>query len=145
MQRLCAAAVLFSRGTPFMLAGEEFLRSKGGNGNSYNAPDSVNNLDWEALTPDSDEWAMAEYYRRLITLRREHSFFTEAEISAQLLPGQDRVIMLSWSMNGQYVAYALLNPADEESPIEFAGGPWTVLLGESAEKIPAMGALLVAR
>ena len=145
MQRLCAAAVLFSRGTPFMLAGEEFLRSKGGNGNSYNAPDSVNNLDWEALTPDSDAWAMAEYYRTLIALRREHSFFTRAEVSAGIFPMSDNVIWISWNENGSYVAYAVLNPHAEESSIEFEGGPWTVLLGESADKIPARGALLVAK
>ncbi len=39
-------ALLTSQGVPYMQGGEEFGRTKGGNNNSYNAPDSVNEVDW---------------------------------------------------------------------------------------------------
>jgi pullulanase len=47
---LATSFVLFSQGIPFMQAGQEFLRTKGGNDNSYNAPDSVNAIDWNRIT-----------------------------------------------------------------------------------------------
>ena len=52
MNRLGAAIIMVSRGTPFMQAGEEMLRSKGGDENSYNSGDAVNNIDWEVLQND---------------------------------------------------------------------------------------------
>ena len=43
---LANAVVFTSQGTAFMLAGEELLRTKKGNDNSYNAPDAVNQYDY---------------------------------------------------------------------------------------------------
>ena len=43
---LANAVVFTSQGTTFMLAGEEMLRTKKGNNNSYNAPDSINQYDY---------------------------------------------------------------------------------------------------
>ncbi len=46
MAILANAVVLTSQGTAFLLAGEEFGRTKGGDHNSYQSPDSVNALDY---------------------------------------------------------------------------------------------------
>ena len=109
MNRLCAAAVLLSRGTPFFLAGEEMLRTKDGDSNSYNSSDAVNNLDWDSLAPDSPQLAMSEYYRGLIALRKENAFLRSGETpECELLEGN--VIAVTWRENGQAVAFALLNP-----------------------------------
>ena len=80
MNRLGAAIMMISRGTPFWQAGEEMLRSKPNadgtfNENSYNASDAVNNINWELLTSDSDEYAMMRYYQGLIALRKAYSIF----------------------------------------------------------------------
>ena len=77
INRLCAGIVLTSRGVPFFQSGEELLRSKpDGNGgfveNSYNAPDEINNIDWNSLRPGSDAEAMRDYYRGLIAFRKAH-------------------------------------------------------------------------
>ena len=136
MNRLCAATVLLSRGTPFFLAGEEMLRTKGGDGNSYKSPDSVNNLDWEALTPESAQWQMVQYYRQLIAMRRGNDFFTRAEVSAELL--ENNVIAVTWTTNGETVAYAVINPNIGEMEAELPAGQWTVLLRD-AEATPEGG------
>lgn len=65
--RMAAALVLLSRGIAFIQAGQEFLRSKGGEHNSYNLPDSVNSLKWDLV---SENRAEVEYYRGLIALRK---------------------------------------------------------------------------
>jgi pullulanase len=53
MNLLSAAIVQTSQGTPFVMQGEELLRSKKNedgsyNGNSYNAGDKVNAIDYNA-------------------------------------------------------------------------------------------------
>ncbi len=141
MNRLCGAAVLLGRGMPFMLAGEELLRSKGGDSNSYASPDEVNNIDWEALTPDSDAWAMAQYYRTLIALRRENAFLRTGEVSGEVLA--DNCIRLVWSEGGRVIACAIFNPNETACAAALPDGDWTPLLGESTESVPARSVLLV--
>lgn len=72
--KLAAAIVQTSQGTPFMLQGEEFLRTKEDEDgkkyeNTYNKPDSVNKLDYSRL----EEYGyVTDYYRGLIKFRKNH-------------------------------------------------------------------------
>ena len=68
MSMLANAIVFTSQGTSFMLAGEEFLRSKGGNSNSYNASYEVNELNYELKITHMD---MFENYKKLIALKKD--------------------------------------------------------------------------
>ena len=72
MVMLAGAIVLTSQGIPFLHAGVEFCRTKNGNGNSYNAPDQVNQLDWVRKSVYKDVY---EYYRQLIQLRKNIPLF----------------------------------------------------------------------
>jgi pullulanase len=72
MDLLSAAIVFTSQGIPFLPLGDEFLRTKGGSHNSYNLPDSVNQLDWSRKAKYPEVYA---FYRRLIALRRAHPAF----------------------------------------------------------------------
>ncbi|MBE6142302.1 MAG: type I pullulanase [Erysipelotrichaceae bacterium] len=67
MNVLANAVVFTSQGTSFMLAGEEFLRTKGGNGNSYNASYKVNELDYSLKIKHLD---MFESYQKLIMFKK---------------------------------------------------------------------------
>jgi len=69
---LAQTAVFTSQGVPFMLSGEEMLRSKQGVHNSYNSPDSINHLDWNNLKQYPQVF---DYYSNLIKLRRNHPAF----------------------------------------------------------------------
>jgi len=46
MDKLANAIVLTSQGTAFLHAGSEFLKTKNGEHNSYNLPDTINQIDW---------------------------------------------------------------------------------------------------
>ena len=81
MNRLGAAILMISRGTPFFQAGEEMLRSKDGDENSYKSSDAVNNIRWETLTPDSEAYRTMEYYRGLIAMRRTYDAFRYGDVS----------------------------------------------------------------
>jgi pullulanase len=72
MDKLANAVVLTSQGIPFIHAGEEMLRTKKGNHNSYNAPDSINQIDWRWKSENKN---VVDYYKNLIQLRKNHPAF----------------------------------------------------------------------
>jgi pullulanase len=72
MHRMALALVLVAQGKAFIHGGEEFLRTKNGVENSYNAPDSVNRLDWLLK---AKHLASYEYVRGIIAIRRAHPMF----------------------------------------------------------------------
>ena len=63
------ATVLFSQGTPMLLAGDEFARSQQGNNNAYCQDNEISWLDWSA---DDHGQALQRFVRRLIALRKAH-------------------------------------------------------------------------
>lgn len=72
MHRLASAMILTSQGIPFLHAGQEFMRTKGGEENSYKSPIEVNWLDWERCAAHQHNVA---YMRELIALRKSHPAF----------------------------------------------------------------------
>jgi isoamylase len=62
------ATLLLSRGTPMLLAGDEFGRSQGGNNNTYCQDNEISWLDWQGIGPDGR--AQAEFVRKLLMIRR---------------------------------------------------------------------------
>ena len=78
MQKLANAIVLTSQSVPFLHAGVEMCRTKGGNSNSYKSPDSVNAIDWSRK---AKYIAVFNYYRGLIALRKAHPAFRMGQSS----------------------------------------------------------------
>ena len=69
---LAQTAVFTSQGVPFMLSGEELLRTKQGVHNSFESPDSINHLDWN----NKEKYPQVfNYYKNLIALRKNHPAF----------------------------------------------------------------------
>ena len=73
------ALLMLGRGTPMMLAGDEFRNSQSGNNNVYCHDDELSWLNWEDRETHKDVY---EFFRAMIRLRREHpvlraqSFYT---------------------------------------------------------------------
>ena len=68
--KLASVLVLGSLGISFMLAGEEFARTKHGDHNSYKSPDSVNSINWTRAVRYKE---LMEYYKGLIKIRKSFS------------------------------------------------------------------------
>lgn len=102
VDRVAAALVMFSKGIAFIGEGQEFLRSKGGNDNSYNAPDSVNALKWDMV---SENMETVEYYKGLIALRKRFGGRLE---KCRVIDGGDR-FSIEYN-NGEF--YLFVNPTD---------------------------------
>jgi len=82
--KLAQTIVFTSQGIPFIFGGEEIFRDKKGVHNSYQSPDSINQIDWDYKNTYSD---LFNYYKGLITLRKAHSAFrmTSSEMLQQKL------------------------------------------------------------
>ncbi|WP_425483267.1 glycogen debranching protein GlgX [Aurantimonas aggregata] len=61
------ATLLFSRGTPMILAGDEFARTQGGNNNAYAQDNEIGWIDWH-VTGESRN--LAKFVQKLIMLRQ---------------------------------------------------------------------------
>src|ERR1700712_5678761 len=61
------ATLFLSRGTPMLLAGDEFARTQNGNNNAYCQDNEISWLDWEAIGPEERD--LAEFTQRLTLLR----------------------------------------------------------------------------
>jgi len=62
------ATLLFSQGTPMLLAGDEFDRTQKGNNNAYAQDNDISWIDWEGVDEDGAE--LFEFTRKLIQLRQ---------------------------------------------------------------------------
>ena len=125
MNRFGISIIMIGRGVPFFLAGEEMLRSKGGDSNSYRSSDEVNNIRWDDLVPGSDVMEMRDFYRSLIALRKANKFLTRGEMEYEVL--DDSSIEIRWTQDGAVAAYALVNPG-EGREVTLPEGEWEALL-----------------
>ncbi|MDE6184958.1 MAG: type I pullulanase, partial [Lachnospiraceae bacterium] len=142
--RFGAACVLLCQGTPFLHSGEEFLRTKVSPnnpdvkyGNSYDAGDEVNALDWKSRTENKD---VLEYYRGLISFRKEHRglrYVTQRQLNKNLVFMED----LPENVMGYYAREPinlfmdnqiclLFNPTQEAVEFLPASGIWEIYVDD---------------
>jgi pullulanase len=95
--RLATTTALLSQGLPFIQAGQEFLRSKKGDENSYKSSDDINSLKWDTKAANATS---VNYIKGIIALRKANPSFrmtTAAQVKAGLkfLPSPDGTIAYS--------------------------------------------------
>lgn len=130
---LAQTAVFTSQGVPFILAGEEMLRDKKGVHNSYNSPDEINRLDWNNLKRYPQVF---EYYRRLISLRKNHPAFRLGKADAvrrslEFLPVQPNLVAFRLKDHAGGDAWkdiiVVLNSSKETRTVNVTEGNYTVV------------------
>ena len=130
---LAQTAVMTSQGVPFMLAGEELLRTKQGVHNSFESPDSINQIDWQNKERYPQVFA---YYRDLIALRQHHPAFRlgKADLVRQhleFLDTDDAVVAYRLKDNAGGDPWkniiVILNAATEAQMVTIPEGDYTVV------------------
>ena len=127
MNRLGATILMISKGTVFFQAGEEMLRTKGGDENSYKSSDAVNNIDWSVLKSGADQYEMMLYYKQLIEMRKTYSIFrtlNTAISNVQFAEGRT-AITIDNHTGGK--ALVIANPTGEEMTYEL-NGRWNLII-----------------
>ena len=128
MNRLGATLLMISKGTVFFQAGEEMLRTKDGDENSYKSSDAINNIDWSVLKEGSNEYEMMRYYQELIRVRQEYAIFRtlNTAVIANTSYGEGRVaITLDNHAGGK--ALIVSNPTGEAMTYNVSGN-WHMIV-----------------
>ena len=124
---MAATLTLTSKGMGFMLAGEEFGRTKYGNHNSYNAQDKVNALDYNRQRQFA---ALVDWYRGLIQLRTEFGSMTDLGNAANIYVDGDDCICYIYnrcnSTDAYSKVYVLMNPRGYAQTLTI-DGTWSIL------------------
>ena len=131
--RLAAGIYLTCMGMPFMQAGEEFARTKKGQGNTYRSSPSLNRLDWKRA---AQFHGLVDYYRGLLGLRAQ---FPRLSASDTASPAAIKFFSLEqplvgWTLPaapGDGAAWQALcvfyNPTEEEKRVRLPDGQWKLL------------------
>jgi pullulanase len=144
MNKMGAVLVLTSQGIPFIHSGQEMLRTKRGNSNSYNQPDAVNMINWDLKRTNPD---IFNYYKGLISLRKTHPIFrmkTREEVSMNLefldddlgmrLPSRCVGYRLKRGSSGDAweEVLVLYNPNPAVVTFDIPEGDWTIVVNDEA-------------
>ena len=131
--RLAAGIYLTSMGLPFWQAGEEFARTKKGQGNSYRSSPALNRLDWHRA---EQFHSLVDYYRGLIGLRtafpRLGALDKANPAAIEFFPLEQPLV--GWRLPAQWgdgAAWSALcvyyNPTETAQVVTLPGGSWKLL------------------
>ncbi|WP_144555174.1 type I pullulanase [Bacillus sp. X1(2014)] len=137
--RLATAIVLLSQGIPFLHSGQEFFRTKKGEGNSYRSSDEINQLDWERKIIYKDN---VEYVKRLIQVRKKFACFrmrTSAEIRSNIQQIPLASPLLGYWFKGDNELILLINSTTKKHNITLPKGDWSVLVDHKNAGITSKG------
>jgi pullulanase len=135
LSQFATSIAFLSQGLPFMQAGQEFLRSKNGDTNSYKSSDAINSLKWATRKANI---STVNYYKGLIALRKAHPAFrmtTTEQVKSNLKFSTSPDGTIVYTLNGAAVkdkaaTIVVIHNANvgEQSISLPKGGSWSVLV-----------------
>ena len=135
--KLAAAIYMSCQGRIFIYSGEEFLRTKNGEHNTFNMPIELNKLDWNLIEKNGN---IVEYYKQLIKIRKQLSGLYDKGVSSakniETFLLQDGLIgakVISKASNKQE-ALIIFNACDEEIRVKLPEGEYKVLLNSACSE-----------
>ncbi len=140
MHKLSSSIILTSQGVSFLHAGQEFMRTKYGDHNSYKSPDSINQMDWVRRAAFDKE---VEYMKGLIELRNKYAAFRMTSVEqikkhVTFMDAPKNVVAytIDSKANGNKNEYFVVAHNANREAMEItlpSKGPWKVLVdGERA-------------
>ena len=145
-QNLLAASIVYtSQGVPFILAGEEMLRSKVKEDgtfdeNSYASPDAVNSMKWDTLD-DENTKMVYEFYKGLIAFRKAHDSLRKEDVTLDQIKfyeQADHKEAIVYEIAPEAVGasgnvFVIYNPFSEDINVSLPEGNWDVYVkGQTA-------------
>ena len=140
MNKLAGAITLTSQGTSFLLAGEEFCRTKQGDENSYKSGFKVNQIDWNFVETYGD---ISDYYKGLIEIRNNISAFrdsTPATANSIKYLEDCPMNVLAYEISDYKFGrvFVAFNGGDSEETLNIQGD-WVQLADENTAGITSLG------
>lgn len=139
--RLATGIVILSQGIPFLHSGQEFFRTKYGEGNSYRSPDSINQLDWDRKSQYKEN---VNYIKELIQIRKTLSCFrmrTTDDILSHISPLQLPPSIIGYLYQNKncdfHEVILLCNPLNKRVLLSIPEGDWCVFADQENVGIPS--------
>ncbi len=137
IQEFALSIVLTSQGIPVLHGGSEMQRSKGGDANSYQSPDSVNSFKWNLLDTNPQ---IHGYVKKLIALRRAHPgfrFTTWSAVDTHVQSDQRSAslvhTLINAAANGDpWGRLLVIYNAGGDQQVPLPSGNWKVAVEESS-------------
>jgi glycogen operon protein len=120
--------LFLSNGTPMFVAGDEFMRTQGGNNNAYNQDNETSWIDWRFLEKNAE---IFRFFQHVIAFRKSHPSLCRSRFWRDDVCWHPSGSLVAFFLNGraQHDAdlYVMMNPTGEDSeftvPSKHAG-PW---------------------
>ena len=138
------ATLLFSRGVPMLLAGDELGRTQLGNNNAYCHDSELSWVDWDL---DAGGRALLEFVARLISIRKAHAAFRVRAYTHDiewLRPEGGSLTEADWHLPfarclgarfpGEEELLLLMNSHDGEVAFALPEGGWRLLIDTAGER-----------
>lgn len=144
--KLAGALTLTSQGISFFNAGTEFARTKNGQANSYNSPDSINKLDWKRAQTYSE---VVEYYKGLRQINEVYSPFNDdGTTSKNTMSFKSQTgTLIAYTINNNTANKAnewgtvavLLNSGSAPATANLGSSDWTIVANEKQAGVKSLG------
>ncbi|WP_338449150.1 type I pullulanase [Niallia oryzisoli] len=139
--RLATVMVLLAQGIPFIHSGQEFFRTKNGEGNSYKSSNEINQLDWDR----KDEFQHhVDYIKGIIAIRKSHRAFrfpTAELIRKYMCFLSLQKPLIGWTLQGvgdygpSQSIIVLFNPTNSEQVVSLPDGNWNIMADDDKSGI----------
>ncbi|MEN8908236.1 MAG: type I pullulanase [Clostridiales bacterium] len=134
---LGSGIILTSQGIAFIHSGDEFLRTKFGNHNSYNSSENINMVNWKYKKYYKKVF---DFYSQMIKLRLTHKLFRLdtkelVNIHFQGLYAPDLVVAYTLKNNNKYDEWkniiVIYNPYNENKLVYVPKGKWLIYVNSN--------------
>ena len=118
--RLADSMVMFAEGIPFFHSGQEGLRTKAGNNNSYNSSIRINQIDWDRIGANKDT---VNYFKQLTDLRKKLSAlhlnnYDQINQNVKAInAGKDGIFAFEYKENGKKM-YIIFNVNNKDAALK---------------------------
>lgn len=140
-QRVAGSIVLLSQGIPFLHGGTDFLRTKYGDHNSYEASDFVNQLSYVKKANYVDTF---DYYKGIIKIRKEFDSFKMQDRTdindhlSFLYPEGYGMIGYRLTKNNEDIL-VYHNPGVQQNDISLPSGAWSLISDRDNAGLTSLG------
>ena len=145
--KLATSMIMLAEGVPFVYSGQEALRTKDGNNNSYNAPIEVNEINWERVKDNQD---LVNYFKELVNVRKSqpalrlNNYDEIAKTVKTVNAGEGGIFTFAYKEDGKtlYVVFnvndsnAELNDVDLSKADKLLDSDGNVVLGKTTTLMP---------
>lgn len=129
---LATSVILLAQGVPFIHGGQEFLRTKEGDPNSYKSSDEINQFEWDRAVRHQQS---IEYVQGLIALRKREYLFrlhTPTEIEEHFTTLSQSFNIVAFSLKDRAKEFiVIINGNDNDTTFRFGKQYYAILVDDN--------------